>query len=199
MVALLVKKLDCNAKITEIENKIPSITGLATNSALTAAEDEILNVSNLVKKQIMAQKLLKLKKKLTDDDHDKYITTSEFNNLAARFFTARLAQANLIRKTNFHDKLKSLNQKISSNNTKHLLVENELKKQKNLIQFILEEKVILKKMVNKIVWYFSRCADTLKEFWNFVLVIISIIGNLKDCLMKILKLLLHVIMASIHN
>ena len=164
MVALLVKKLDCNAKITEIENKIPSITGLATNSALTAAEDEILNVSNLVRKQIMAQKLLKLKKKLTDDDHDKYITTSEFNNLAARFFTARLAQANLIRKTNFHDKLKSLNQKISSNNTKHLLVENELKKQKNLIQFILEEKVILKKMVNKIVWYFSRCADTLKEF-----------------------------------
>ena len=68
-----------------------------------------------------------------------------------------------------------------------------------MIQFILEEKVILKKMVNKIVWYFSQCADTLKEFYNFVLVIISIIGNLKDCLMKILKLLLQVIMASIHN
>ena len=130
MVALLVTKLDCHAKITEIENKIPSITGLATNSALTAAEDEILNVSNLVKKQIMAQKLLKMKKKLTDDDHDKYITTPEFNNLAAKFFPARLAQANLIRKTNFHDKLKSLNQKINSNNTKHLLVENESKKQK---------------------------------------------------------------------
>ena len=85
MVALLVKKLDCHAKITEIEKKIPSITGLATNSALTAAEDEILNVSNLVKKQIMAQKLLKMKKKLTDDDHDKYITTPEFNNLAEGF------------------------------------------------------------------------------------------------------------------
>ena len=132
MVALLVKKLDCHAKITEIEKKIPSITGLATNSALTAAEDEILNVSNLVKKQIMAQKLLKMKKKLTDDDHDKYITTPEFNNLAERFFTARLAQANLIRKTNFHDKLKSLNQKINTNNTKHLLVENESKKQKKI-------------------------------------------------------------------
>ena len=33
----------------------------------------------------MTQKLLKLKKKLTDHDHDKYITTPEFNNLAAIF------------------------------------------------------------------------------------------------------------------
>ena len=35
----------------------------------------------------MTQKLLKLKKKLTDDDRDKYITTLEFNILAARVFT----------------------------------------------------------------------------------------------------------------
>ena len=43
-----------------------------------------------LKKQIITQKLLKLKKKLTDDDYDKYITTPEFNNLAVSFFTARL-------------------------------------------------------------------------------------------------------------
>ena len=30
----LVKKTDFNAKITEVESKIPNITGLATNSAL---------------------------------------------------------------------------------------------------------------------------------------------------------------------
>ena len=30
-----VKKSDCNTKIREIENKIPSISGLATTSALT--------------------------------------------------------------------------------------------------------------------------------------------------------------------
>ena len=46
----LAKKTDLNVKITEIENKIPSITGLATNSALTAVEDETPNVSNLVTK-----------------------------------------------------------------------------------------------------------------------------------------------------
>ena len=34
----LVKKVDYNAKITEIEGKIPSISGLATNAALTIVE-----------------------------------------------------------------------------------------------------------------------------------------------------------------
>ena len=34
-----VKKTDYNAKITETENKIPSIKCLATNAALTAAEN----------------------------------------------------------------------------------------------------------------------------------------------------------------
>ena len=64
----------------------------------------------------MTQKLLKLKKKLTDHDHDKYITTPEFNNLAA-IFTAWLAQANLVEKTDFDDKLRSLNQKTNSDKT----------------------------------------------------------------------------------
>ena len=42
-----------------------SISGLATNSALTAAENKIPDVSSLVKKkQIMIQKLLKLKRRL---------------------------------------------------------------------------------------------------------------------------------------
>ena len=45
-----------------------------------------------------------IERKLTDHDHDKYITTPEFNNLAGRVFTARLAQANLVRKTDIDDK-----------------------------------------------------------------------------------------------
>ena len=47
-----------------------------------------------------------------------------------RFFNARLAQANLITKTDFDDKLPILNRKFTSNRSKHLLVENELKKLK---------------------------------------------------------------------
>ena len=46
----LLKKADYNAKIIEIEGKIPRISGLATNAALTAFENEIPDVSNLVKK-----------------------------------------------------------------------------------------------------------------------------------------------------
>ena len=69
-------------------------------------------------------------KKLNNHDQGKYITTPEFNNLAADVFNARLAQANLIAKTDFDAKLSSLKRKIASSNSKHLLVENELKKLK---------------------------------------------------------------------
>ena len=44
------KKTEFNTKVTEIEGKIPSISGLATSSALTAVENKIPDVSSLVKK-----------------------------------------------------------------------------------------------------------------------------------------------------
>ena len=69
-----------------------------------------------------------MRKNLTNHSHDKYITTQEFNKLTAQNFAARLKQANLLTNTDFDDKLKSLNQKINSNKTKNLLVEDELKK-----------------------------------------------------------------------
>ena len=49
----------------------------------------------------------------------------------------RLAQANLITKTDFDAKLSNLNRKITQNKSKHLLVENELNKLKLLIRVIL--------------------------------------------------------------
>ena len=52
MLVAWLKKTDFDAKITEIEGKIPSITGLATNSALTAVENKIPDVSSLVKNRI---------------------------------------------------------------------------------------------------------------------------------------------------
>ena len=60
----LLKKTDYNAKVSKIENKIPSISGLATNFALNAVENKIPTISNLVEKQIITQKSLKLKGKL---------------------------------------------------------------------------------------------------------------------------------------
>ena len=78
----------------------------------------------------MTQKITEIENKLTDHNHDKYITTPEFNTLAADIFNAILAQANLIAKTDFDGKLSSLNRKNAANKSKKLLVENELKKLK---------------------------------------------------------------------
>ena len=50
MVLLKKQRTDYNAKITKIENKIPIISGLATNSALSTNETKIPNISSLVKK-----------------------------------------------------------------------------------------------------------------------------------------------------
>ena len=60
-----------------------------------------------------------MEKKLTHHNHDKYITTLEFNTLAVSVFNVRLAQANLITQTDFDDKLSSLSRKITSNKSKH--------------------------------------------------------------------------------
>ena len=89
-VHLLRKKTDYSTKITEIENKIPSISGLATNSALTTVESKTPNISNLVKKTDYNTKLNENEKKIIDHNHDKYITTPEFNKLTTENFKARL-------------------------------------------------------------------------------------------------------------
>ena len=118
----LVKK----AKLTELENKIPDVSSLATKTALTAVENKIPSVSNLVKKTDYNTKITDIENKLNNHNHDKYIDTSEFNKLATDVFNARLAQVNLIAKTDFDAKLSSLNRKITQNKTKYLLGENEL-------------------------------------------------------------------------
>ena len=98
----LVTNASLNAEINEAKNKIPNITNLATNTALTVVENKI-------------------------PDHSKYITTPEFNKLTVEKFTARLKQTNVatkgdidyfVKKTDFHDKLKNLNIKATSNESK---------------------------------------------------------------------------------
>ena len=83
MLVIWLKKPDVNVKVTEIEGKIPSISGLATNTALTAVENKIPNVSSSVKKTECNTKISEIENKVNDHNHDKYITTPEFNTLAA--------------------------------------------------------------------------------------------------------------------
>ena len=122
----LVKKTDYNTKITEIEGKIPSINNLATKTALTTVENKIPSISGLVKKTDCNTKSTDIENILNNHNHDKYVAASEFTTLAANIFNARLAQANLMAKTDFDAKLSSLNRKTTANKTKHFLNDNDL-------------------------------------------------------------------------
>ena len=80
-----VLKTDYNTKFTELENKIPDISNLATKTALTAVENKIPNVSNLVNKTDYNTKVTEIENKVNNHNHDKYIDTSEFNTLNVMF------------------------------------------------------------------------------------------------------------------
>ena len=99
------KKTEYDAKITEIEGKILDVSNLATKTALTIVENKIPSVSSLVKKTYYDTKITEIENKLNNHNHNKNITTREFNTLAAGVFNARLARANLVTKTDFDAKL----------------------------------------------------------------------------------------------
>ena len=147
----LATKTTLNAKINEVKGEAPSVTNLTTATALAAVENKIPNVSNLVKITDYNTKINEIEKKITDHDYDKYITTPEFDKLTAENFSRKLAQASLVTKTDIDNELINPNKKINSNKTKHVLVENELKNYRHLIQSIFVVKVILKMMILKIV------------------------------------------------
>ena len=59
-----------NAKITEMGDRMPSITGFTTNSALTAKK-KIPDVSGLVKKTDYNTEFSEIENRINDYDHDK--------------------------------------------------------------------------------------------------------------------------------
>ena len=97
----------------------------------------------------MTQKLMKLKRRITDHDHrNNYITKQEFSKLSRQIVAARLAQANLVSKsdianfvtkTDLDDKLKILNQKITSNKTKYAEAEKKITALTNKFEQLSEE------------------------------------------------------------
>ena len=103
---------------------------MASTSVLTTIENKISDVSSSVKKTDYDKKNSAIEKKVSDHNHDKYITTPEFNNLAVVFSTARLAEADLVTNADFGTKLQNFHKRVTSNKTKHLLVDDELKKLK---------------------------------------------------------------------
>ena len=68
------------------------------------------NVTNLLEKPDYNTTIYEIGKKITDHDHDKYITTPEFNKLTSENVTARLKQANLASKSDITSFVKKQNQ-----------------------------------------------------------------------------------------
>ena len=117
---------------------------------------KIPNFSNLIKKIDYNKKLMEIEKKITDHDHYKYITTPEFNKLTAENVAARLKQVNLASKTDitnfvnkadFDNKLLSFDERINSNKTKHVIVENELNELSKKVEAI-STKGLTKDLIN---------------------------------------------------
>ena len=77
----LATKTTLNAKINEVECEILNVANLATETTLTVVGNEIPSVSNLVTKTDYNTKINEVEKKITDHNHDKYITTLECNKL----------------------------------------------------------------------------------------------------------------------
>ena len=92
----LATKTTLKAKINEVKGKIPNITNLATTTALTAVENKVPSVSNLVKKTDCNTKIMEI----TDHNHEKYITTAEFDKLTEESFYLGLKRTNSARKSN---------------------------------------------------------------------------------------------------
>ena len=117
----LATKTTLNAKINEVKEEIPSITNLATTASFIAVENKTPNISNSVKKKTdYNTKNNEITKKITDHDDVKYITTPEVNKLTAEHFAARLAQANLPSKSDIVNfvKKKDFEDKIRNLNKK---------------------------------------------------------------------------------
>ena len=117
-----------------------------------------------------------------DHNHDKYITTQEFNKLTAENFAARLALANLenkndiakfVNKADFDEKLKNLNKKFTWNKTKHLLIQNEFKKLQTFDSSLFigqsyfnndgAQRFLIFQPIYKTISAFSQLSDTISE------------------------------------
>ena len=167
-ITILATKASLYATINAVKVEIPSISSLATKTALNAVENEIPSVSNLVKETEYSTKINEIEKKIADHYHDKYITTPEFNKLTSENFAARLKQANLaskndianfVNKTDFDNKLEDV-----TSNKNEL---NELSKKVKAIS----TKRLTKDLINKFSIINEAKSFSLETFQNYLVFI----------------------------
>ena len=128
---------DTNAlddKIDKIEKKIPDISGLATKSSVTRLNTEQEDYTDKVKKKIPDISGLASKTELTVVENK----IPEVSGLATASALTAVENkipniTSLIAKTDFDAKLKNISDRVTNNKSKDLLLDNELKKIKTLV------------------------------------------------------------------
>ena len=81
-------------------------------------------VGNLVKKTNYNAKITEIE--------STYITTADYNKFTNEFVDNSIKSKKLVIKTDFDAKLQDVSKRITSNKSKHLLAENELKKSQKI-------------------------------------------------------------------
>ena len=116
--------------------------------------------------------------------------------MAADIFKARLAaQTDLLRKPDYGFKLKGIGDRVITNKTKYLLVENELNKLQKFDATYFRGKSHFEEDGTQNYLVFQP----MYRFQVLVVVIVYTFGNLKVCLMKGLILLLHLTIKLFQN
>ena len=125
-----------NDKIDKIEKKIPDIRGLATKSSVTRLITEQEDYTDTVKKKIPNISGLASKTELTTVENK----IPDVSGLATASALTAVENkipdiTSLVTKTDFHAKLKNISNRVTSNKSKDLLLDNELTKLKTLVGF----------------------------------------------------------------
>ena len=76
-----VKKTDFDSKVTEVEGKIPNISGLATNSSSTAVENKIPGITSLIRKTDFDAKLKNISDRVTNNKSRIILLDNELKKL----------------------------------------------------------------------------------------------------------------------
>ena len=89
----LLKKTDHDNKISDFEDKISSITGLATTTALTAVKNAKSDIDEIYSKI---------------NSNNLYITLNDYNKFTKDIFDAKTKKEKLINKSSLYEKIKTL-------------------------------------------------------------------------------------------
>ena len=160
-------------------------------------------------------KIDEIEKKILD--HDKYVTTQEFNKHTTEHFATKLKQAklatkNFVKKTDFDDKLKNFSKNVKTNKTRHLQIEKKLNDLSEKV-ILISIKELTKKLMNKykillmvqniflqMDYKFFKYLYQLIDIFNFLVAPLKFIHrHLKECQKKALKIHPHQTIVSLQS